>query len=251
VYNVVARLPGTDSSAGAVIFSAHYDHIGTASTNPNREYRKKELKQLKDTIYNGANDNASGTSALICLARYYGQLKNNKRTIIFIAFSGEEFGLVGSSAMAASIKNPGSIACMINLEMLGRGSSPFLTGSELGNTRDLLNTELARIDVGRFKKRYFKQERYPEQMLFKRSDNFPFAQLRIPAHTVMSSDQDPYYHSFEDGTAHIELWVYQQITQAVALAMKPIIGAILYPGLMLQTIQPIKGAPKLISEIFI
>jgi Zn-dependent M28 family amino/carboxypeptidase len=197
-HNVIGVLPGTDSSE-IVIFSAHYDHIGTAYSNPYEQTPKGQIKYLKDSIYNGANDNASGTAALISLARYFGNLKNNKRTIVFAAFSGEELGMLGSSAFLASISNPGSISCMINFDMLGRGSAPFITGSSLGNLQLLLNKELSRIDRNRFGKRFFKSEPSREESLFTRSDNYPFAEFRVPAHSIMvTSDQDRYYHTIDD-----------------------------------------------------
>lgn len=80
--NVIGAIPGTSKPDELVIFSAHYDHIG-------------KIKSKKDSVFNGANDNASGTALLLQLASYYAQTKP-ERTILFIAFSGEELGLKGS-----------------------------------------------------------------------------------------------------------------------------------------------------------
>jgi Zn-dependent M28 family amino/carboxypeptidase len=89
----------------------------------------------KDTMFNGANDNASGVAAIIRLAYYFGKLKSNERTIVFIAFSGEELGLLGSRITATKL-NPDIIKAVINIEMIGRSISkrkknPYITGSFL------------------------------------------------------------------------------------------------------------------------
>ncbi len=81
--NVIGVLEGKFKRSEAIIFCAHYDHVGIE----NRE------------VYNGANDNASGVTALIVLAEYFSKRKDNERTIIFCGFSGEELGLFGSSAL--------------------------------------------------------------------------------------------------------------------------------------------------------
>src|SRR5690606_6413260 len=128
--NVVAILPGKDKAGELVIFSAHYDHVGTRSTNFALPYTPERGKPEKgDTIYNGANDNASGISAMIMLARYFAATGSNSRTIVFIAFAGEEEGLYGSSKLALRVDHP-TVAAMINLEMLGipfnqRNKNPF------------------------------------------------------------------------------------------------------------------------------
>src|SRR3954464_11110743 len=107
-YNVVGVLPGSEKPDESILFSAHYDHLGTLTTHPYQSYSKRFRKNSTDSIFNGANDNASGTSALISLARYFGFSKSNKRTIILVAFAGEELGLLGSTALAKSLKNPAS-----------------------------------------------------------------------------------------------------------------------------------------------
>jgi Zn-dependent M28 family amino/carboxypeptidase len=224
-YNVVGVLPGQETTEEQVIFSAHYDHIGTISTNPYSDFRAKKIKRGADTIFNGANDNASGTAVLISLAHYYGSLKNNKRSIIFVAFSGEELGLVGSEAMASSLANPAAIVCLINLEMLGRGEYPFITGSDLGNIQSIFNKELAKIDRKNYGKQFFKKEPFREHRLFTRSDNYPFALLRIPAYTIMgTSDTDHYYHTVEDEAETLNYEKISRTAAAIILSMNPVIN---------------------------
>jgi len=228
--NVIGILPGSERPSELIFFSAHYDHIGTTAPNTYIKIGRRSPENGRDSIYNGANDNASGTASLISLARYFAAAKTNKRTLIFVAFSGEELGLIGSSALAATLADPGSVTCVINLEMLGRGSSPFLTGSQLGDLRSILNKELARIDVNQFKKNFFRAERYREQNLFTRSDNYPFAKLKIPAHTIMvGSDQDFYYHTVEDEPSTLNYRLIERVTRAIALAVMPIINGEITP----------------------
>ena len=95
-----------------------------------------------DTIYNGANDNASGVAAVISLAKYFKALDNNERTLLFIAFTGEELGLLGSEFLANEFE-PDSIVAVINIEMIGRSEyknpKPYITGYEYSDLKKLLN----------------------------------------------------------------------------------------------------------------
>jgi hypothetical protein len=223
-YNVVGMIPGGGASSEVVIFSAHYDHIGTATTNPYIRISRKRLKKMADTIFNGANDNASGTAALVSLAHYFGTLRQNSRTLIFIAFSGEELGLLGSKNAMAQNTDPSLVACLVNLEMLGRGSKPFVTGADYGNLQYLLNTELSRIDEEKYGKDYFTRDYFPDQRLFFRSDNYPFAQFRIPAHSIMvTTSADKYYHKVDDEPSTLNFELIQNVTRAIALGVMPIV----------------------------
>ena len=227
-YNVIGFLPGTNSLLPALVFSAHYDHVGTVSTNPYTDEEKRPM--FGDTTFNGANDNASGTAALISLAHYFGTIKGNTRPIFFIAFSGEELGLIGSRYFLSRIPDPSIIACVLNLEMLGRGRRPFITGSEYGNLQNLLNKELARVDKKRYGKNFFMRDRYPDEQLFKRSDNYPFAQFQIPAHTIMvTSSADRFYHSVDDEPKTLDFHLVQIVTRAIALAVAPMVEGRITP----------------------
>ncbi len=125
--NVIALLPGKISDR-FIIFSAHYDHVGVS----NNQFARLHLKKSsKDSIYNGANDNASGVAALLTIAQYFKTIGNNNYSILFIAFSGEEMGLLGSEAFTSSFSLRKNILQVINLEMLGRPrnkkAKPFVT----------------------------------------------------------------------------------------------------------------------------
>ncbi len=131
--NVVGMIPGTDPDAGSVILGAHYDHLGrgnSSSLDPDAIGK----------IHNGADDNASGTSAVVELARVFAQGEPPRRNIVFALFSGEELGLLGSAHMAG---HPPvaleTVQAMLNLDMVGRpndksvqiggvGTSPVFEG---------------------------------------------------------------------------------------------------------------------------
>jgi hypothetical protein len=119
-FNVLAVLPGTKAPEEVVILGAHYDHIGT--TDNGLMCREKD----GDTICNGADDNASGTAMVLEVARAFVEAEYRPaRTLVFAHFAGEELGLHGSRALAASPpKAPpfegGKVVAMINLDMVGR-----------------------------------------------------------------------------------------------------------------------------------
>jgi len=109
-YNVVGMVEGNDPQLKNefVVIGAHYDHIGTAKAVEG------------DEIANGANDNASGTSAVIEFAKYFGTHKTNKRSLLFVLFSAEEKGLLGSEHLAEKLKSQDfNLYTMINFEMIG------------------------------------------------------------------------------------------------------------------------------------
>ena len=134
-FNVVAYLEGNDSSLKdeVVILGAHYDHIGKSAVVEN------------DSIANGANDNAAGTSAVLAMARYFATKKNNKRSIMFVLFSAEEMGLLGSKHLAKRLKSENiNLYTMVNIEMIGvpfkgRDYEAFITGYSKSNMAEKIN----------------------------------------------------------------------------------------------------------------
>ena len=100
---------GDLQSDDIVVFSAHYDHIGVG----------KPVNG--DSIYNGANDDASGTTAVMMLAKYFKELNNNDRTLVFVAFTAEEIGGYGSQYFSKQVNADGVVA-MFNIEMIGTES---------------------------------------------------------------------------------------------------------------------------------
>jgi len=187
-YNVVGFLEGTDPELKkeVVLIGGHYDHIGL---------RTRPVEN--DSIGNGANDNASGTATVLAMAKYFGTMKNNKRSIIFALFTAEEMGLLGSKHLAERLANEKlNLYTMVNFEMLGvpfpdRDYQVFASGYDLSNMATVLNKHAGNKLVG-------KSDEAAKFSLFKRSDNYPFyEQFKMPAQTISSCDLtnfDFYHH---------------------------------------------------------
>lgn len=130
-YNVIGILPGTDKTlkSEAIVIGAHYDHLGRGGAG--------SLAADSTEIHHGADDNASGTAAIIELARQFAKDKTNKRTLIFIAFSGEEDGVFGSKYY---VNNPvfplDKTVAMVNLDMVGRLKDNKLTIGGIGTASE-------------------------------------------------------------------------------------------------------------------
>lgn len=215
--NVVAVLPGTTKPGEVVLYSAHYDHLGITDDEG-------------DTIYNGADDDASGVSAIINLAQYFAKQKNNARTLMFAAFSAEEIGGFGSSYFSTQV-DPHLITAMINIEMIGKPSkfgagTLWMTGIERSSLGEQLNKELAKSG----KKIY--QDPYPEQGLFYRSDNATLARLGVPAHSFSSTqlDKDQHYHQTSDDISSLNLTSLHQVIQTLATATQPLVDGNITPS---------------------
>ncbi len=189
-FNVVAYLEGNDAKLKdeVVILGAHYDHIGQSSVVEN------------DSIANGANDNAAGTSAVLAMARYFATKKNNKRSIMFVLFSAEEMGLLGSKHLAKRLKSENlNLYTMVNIEMIGvpfkgRDYEAFVTGYSKSNMAEKINEYVGSNLIGfsDVAKKY---------NLFAHSDNFPFYnEFKKPCQTISSCDLSnyDYYHHVDD-----------------------------------------------------
>jgi Zn-dependent M28 family amino/carboxypeptidase len=232
--NVMAALRGNTKPDELIIFCAHYDHVGTPSTNPFKDHSGNSTGRKGDTIFNGANDNATGVAAVIHLARYFGQLKNNERSIIFIAFSGEELGMQGSQQTASFFK-PASVVALINIEMIGRSISgkrrnAYITGSHLSDLQKLMNKKLRETNLGLYGKKFFSKDPFPDANLFARSDNYWFSLKGIPAHTIMaSSPDDEYYHSPGDDPSTLDFSLMTTLVKAIAISCTPLIEGIEAP----------------------
>jgi hypothetical protein len=126
--NVIAMLEGSDPllKHEAVVIGAHYDHLGRGEFGSLAPDRRGE-------VHNGADDNASGTAGLLELARAFAQQPRPRRTLLLVAFSGEEAGLVGSREYVADPRVPlASTVAMVNLDMIGRlrSNTLFVFGTE-------------------------------------------------------------------------------------------------------------------------
>ena len=216
-YNIAGMLPGKSKPDEVILFSAHYDHEGV--------YRRGKRK---DSIMNGANDNASGTTALLMLADYFAKRNDNERTILFCAFAGEELGLLGSKDFINFI-DPQKIIAGINIEMIGipqyGKNNIFITGYNQSSLPSILEKNLSTTPVK------VKTGPSEEKELFKRSDNFPFVEKGIPAHTIMSSDDDDKcYHQPCDEVKRIDIPHMTMVIKAIAVAMETLINEGETPG---------------------
>jgi Zn-dependent M28 family amino/carboxypeptidase len=212
--NVVGVLPGKSKKAEMVIFSGHYDHLGVT---------KKPVDG--DSIYNGANDDAAGTTAVIMLANYFAKQKNNERTLVFVAFTAEEIGGFGSSYFSTTNMNADKIVAMFNIEMIGTESkwgknSAYITGYEKSDFGKILQKNLSGSS---FK---FEPDPYPKENLFYRSDNATLAALGVPAHTISTSkmDSEKNYHKLTDEVATLDIDNMTEIIKSIAISSKTIVS---------------------------
>ena len=189
-YNIIGFIEGNDPNLKNefVILGAHYDHIGTA----------KEVNG--DVIANGANDDASGTVAVLEWAKYFSKAKNNKRSILFTLYAAEEMGLKGSEHLAKKLKEANlNLYTMINFEMIGvpraKGETmAYITGYDLSNMAEKLNASAGEEIAG-----FLPQAK--AYNLFKRSDNYSFYNaFKVPAHAISTFDftNFEFYHHVDD-----------------------------------------------------
>jgi Zn-dependent M28 family amino/carboxypeptidase len=171
VKNVIGVLPGSDTTLNDeyVVFSAHHDHLGMAPT-----------PIQGDSIYNGALDNASGTSAFLNIAKAFSQVPNHHaRSLLFVAVGGEESGLLGANYFAANpTVAPGKMAANINIDginIFGRTTDIVSVGFGKNTLDEVIQAEAAKDG------RTVKPDAFPEQGFFYRSDHFAFAKIGVPA----------------------------------------------------------------------
>jgi len=194
-FNIVGVLEGSDPllKNEYIVVGAHYDHIGLLTP------------ENGDAIANGANDNASGTTTVLEMARYFGKEKTNKRSIIFALFSAEEKGLLGSKHLAEKLKADGlDLYVMLNFEMVGvpmvgKDHLVYLTGYELSNMADISNGYANEKVVGFLPKA-------KEFNLFKRSDNYAFhTAFNVPSQTFSTFDFTNFDHYHKVGDENEEM----------------------------------------------
>jgi peptidase M28-like protein len=201
--NVVGVLPGSDPALRdeIVLVDAHYDHLGVGA--PEGEKR--------DSIYNGADDDASGTTAVIMIARALAAGPRPKRTVVFMATTGEETGLIGTRWYIAHPVRPlEKTVANLEIEMIGRPDSlaggagrGWLTGFERSTMGDMLRERGIPLVA----------DPRPAQDFFRRSDNIAFAYLGIPAHTLSSYNMHADYHHATDEADRLD---YEHMARVIA-----------------------------------
>ncbi|MBP8301520.1 MAG: M20/M25/M40 family metallo-hydrolase [Planctomycetes bacterium] len=200
--NVVGMIPGTTKRDEYVIVSAHYDHIGTGSPAEG------------DSINNGADDDASGTTAVLLLAEALAREKPPARNILFVCFSGEEKGLRGSAAFAEHPPVPREqIVANINIEMIGRPEEgkqgmAWITGADLSDFAAIAGDALQLQGVALTEFRMAGQ-------LFAQSDNYSFAKYGIVAHSLSAGSLHKDYHRPSDEVAKLDIPHMTKITRGL------------------------------------
>ena len=212
LFNLIGVLEGKSRRNEIVVVSAHYDHLGIG---------KDSVKG--DSIYNGANDDASGVAAVLALAAYFKKKNSNERTIIFVAFTAEELGLVGSNYFGTTI-NPTKIIAGINIEMIGKEASfgpktAWLSGFERSDFGTIIQKNLQGSGYS------LHPDPYPHFNLFFRSDNASLAKLGVPAHTFSTTqiDIDKDYHQVTDNPETLDTKTITETIKAIAIGVTSII----------------------------
>ena len=206
--NVLGVIRGSDPvlKNEYVLVDAHYDHLGIGRPVNG------------DSIYNGADDDASGVTAVLEIARQMLDGPRPKRTVVFAAMIGEEVGLLGTNWYIAHPAIPlENMAANLEIEMIGRPDSlaggvgrAWLTGYE----RSTMGDELAANGIP------IVPDKRPEQHFFERSDNIAFAMRGIPAHTLSSYNMHADYHEPSDDITRIDFEHMAGVINAGARAVR-------------------------------
>jgi len=206
-WNAIGKLSGSDPklSSEVVVLSSHLDHVGVRENTPGG-----------DKIFNGADDDASGTVAVMELARVLAKGKRPKRTVYFVSFGSEEAGGFGSGYFADNLPFPTeNFVANMQFEMIGR-PDPKVKAEELwftGFERSNLGPELAKRGAR------LVQDPHPQENFFQRSDNYTLARRGIIAHTVSSFGLHTDYHRPSDELDSID---FLHMTKAINSMVKPI-----------------------------
>jgi Peptidase family M28 len=204
-WNAVARLSGTDSreKSDIILLTAHLDHLGTRDTGADR-------------IYNGADDDASGSIAVLTLAEALSRGPKLKRTVVFAWFGSEEAGGYGASYFVQKPVVPlDKIVANLEFEMIGRPDAAiaphtlWLTGWERTNLGPQLAAHGARLVA----------DPHPAEKFFARSDNITLARRGVIAQTVSSFGLHADYHQVTDDIDHID---FRHMTEAIQSMLAPI-----------------------------
>ncbi|HEX6770633.1 MAG TPA: M28 family peptidase [Acidobacteriaceae bacterium] len=189
-YNAIGYLPGTDAKAGTILLSAHLDHLGMRPGSTG------------DGIYNGANDDAAGTTAVLELAHALASGPRLRRSVLFVCYGSEEAGELGSTYFGEHPPVPlKRLVANLEFEMIGSQDPKMPKGV-------LLFTGWDRSNLGPALKRHgalLGADPYPEQHFFERSDNYALALKGVVAHTAAGWGTPPTYHQPDDDLQHLDV----------------------------------------------
>ena len=209
--NVIGLLEGTDAtlSKEAILFSAHLDHLGSKPSDG-------------DGIFNGADDDASGVTAVVMLADAFSKMPRPKRSLLFMAFWGEESGLLGSKQFTETPAWPlDKIKANVNIEMIGRPepgatNKIWMTGWQESDLGVLMNKASLPVGVEIFDHPKF------SAMLYRQSDNWSFAQKGVIAHSFSAGSLHPDYHQPDDEWERLEIPHMTRVIQGLFAASLPL-----------------------------
>ncbi len=203
-FNALGFLPGSDPASGTILLSAHLDHLGVGAPVNG------------DGIYNGANDDAAGTTAVLELARALAAGPKPKRSVLFVCYGSEEAGELGSEFFG---KHPAvpltSLVANLEFEMIGNQDPKMppgtllLTGWDKSNLGATLKEHGAKLGP----------DPYPEEHFFERSDNYQLALQGVVAHTAAGWGTPPTYHQPSDDLQHLNL---EFMTAAIQSLVQPL-----------------------------
>jgi aminopeptidase YwaD len=197
--NVIAELPSTGKTKKTIVFTAHYDHLG---------------RMGQDTYFPGANDNASGTTMLFSLARKLSENPSKNTRYVFIAFAGEEVGLLGSGHFAQKPLIPlNKITFLINLDILG-GAQENITVVNGTVFEKEFNTLVELNQKGGYLPEI--KKRTPTQ----NSDHHWFFAKGVPCFYIYSGGHNKHYHVPEDHAVDVDLESYMQIRDLLLAFVK-------------------------------
>jgi len=203
-FNAVGYLAGSDPAAGTLLLSAHLDHLGVRRPVDG------------DAIYNGANDDAAGTTAVLELAHALAAGPHLRRSVLFVCYGSEELGGLGSTYFGLHPPVPlKELVANLEFEMIGSQDPKMpagvllLTGWDRSNLGPTLKEHGALLGA----------DPYPEQHFFERSDNFSLALKGVVAHTAAGWGTPPTYHRPNDDLAHLDLAF---MTRAIQSLIEPV-----------------------------
>ncbi len=189
-YNAMGYLEGSDPGSGTILLTAHLDHLGIGTPVNG------------DAIYNGANDDAAGTTAVLELAHALAAGPKLRRNVLFVCYGSEEAGELGSTYFGEHPPVPlKSLVANLEFEMIGAQDPKMpkgvllLTGWDRSNLGPTLKAHGALLGP----------DPYPEEHFFERSDNYALALQGVVAHTAAGWGTVPTYHQPDDDLAHVDV----------------------------------------------
>lgn len=223
LHNVIGILRGSDPALKdtCVVVSAHYDHLGTTETAGRQAVNRSS--NPNDHIYNGANDDASGTASVIEIAKALIKLNARpKRSIVFVTYFGEERGEIGSEYYAKHPVFPlAKTVADVNLEQLGRTDA---TNGHHVNDASITGYDYSDVtkffeDAGRETGIHVYMDNQYSDPYFTRSDNASLAEDGVPAHSISVAFDYPDYHGLADRWQKIDYENLARVDRMIALGI--------------------------------